>query len=145
MVKDISNLCFTDEELDIFAEEYQDQRTQYTQEIRRSIKVKLLDINDDILKELPKRNIKLYNHANPNNRTSLIFPCEFNRGKVNWLGVRYGKSPKSIRQLNKICGTRDKHDPLYSFQNHACFHLDQDLFVHHLFYQSNRLDCLLLR
>ena len=44
MVKDISNLCFTDEELDIFAEEYQDQRTQYTQEIRRSIKGKLLDI-----------------------------------------------------------------------------------------------------
>lgn len=124
MVKDIDNLYFTDEEYDIFAEKYQDQRTQYTQNIRKQIKEKLLDINKEILQELPKRNMQLYNHSNPHNTTSLIFPCEFNKGKVNWLGVRYGKSPKAIRELNKIVGTRDVDDPKYAFQKHACMQVN---------------------
>lgn len=125
MVKDISNLYFTDEEYDIFAEQYQNQRTQYTESIRKDVQDKLLELNKDILKELGKRGLAIYNHANPKNTTSLTFPCWFNKGKVNWLGVRYGKSPKAIRELNKLVGGQSRDDdPKYAFQKHACMQVN---------------------
>lgn len=124
MVKDINDLYFTDEEYDIFAEKYQNQRTKYTESIRKEVQEKLLDLNTDILKELQARKLEVFNHANPKNTTSLTFPCVFNKGKVNWLGVRYGKHPADIRDLNKLVGARTIDDPKYAFQKHACMQVN---------------------
>lgn len=121
MVKNINNFYFTDEEFNIFAQEYQDQRTQYLETMRKEIQTKLLDLNDDILKIIHNdKKLDIFNHYNSSNITSLTFPCWFNKGKVNWLGVRYGKHPADIKALNKIVGTRSSDDPKYAFQKHAC-------------------------
>lgn len=124
MVKDINDLYFTDEEYDIFAEKYQCQRTKYLEDIRAQIQEKLLDLNKDILKEINKRGLQLYNHPNPSNKTSLKFPCWYNKGKVNWLGVRYGKHPADIKELNEFNGTKGDNDPKYAFQKHACMQVN---------------------
>lgn len=124
MVKDINKLYFTDEEYDIFAEKYQNQRTQYTESIRKQVQEKLLSLNKEILKGIQSNGLELYNHANPKNTTSLTFPCWYNKGKVNWLGVRYGKHPADIQDLNKICGSRNSDDPKYAFQKHACMQVN---------------------
>lgn len=125
MIKDINEFYFTDDEYDIFAEKYQDQRTHYLEHARKDIQNKLLELNKEILKELPKRNIQVYNHSNSKNITSLTFPCWWNKGKVNWLGVRYGKSPKAIKELNNLIG-RGYNDPDYAFHKHACLQVNLD-------------------
>lgn len=124
MVKDINDLYFTDEEYDIFAEKYQNQRTKYIEGVRKQVQDKLLDLNKDILKELQVRKLEVFNHANPKNTTSLTFPCWYNKGKVNWLGVRYGKHPADIKDLNKLVGDRSADDPKYAFQKHACMQVN---------------------
>jgi hypothetical protein len=127
MIKDIDDYYFTDEEYDIFAEKYQNANSKYERDIRKEVQTKMLDLNTDILKEISKRKMELYNHSNPKNTTSLIFPCQYNRGKVNWVGVRYGKHPKDIKELNKTVilnrSARDD-DPKYAFQKHACMQID---------------------
>ena len=92
--------------------------------IRKQVQDKLLELNKDILKEIQNKKLELFNHANPKNTTSLTFPCWYNKGKVNWLGVRYGKHPADIRDLNKIVGARDIDDPKYAFQKHACMQVN---------------------
>ena len=115
---------FTDEEYNVFAQDYQNQRTKYLESIRKETQQKLLDLNKDILRELQLRKLELFNHSNPKNTTSLIFPCWYNKGKVNWLGIRYGKHPTDIRDLNKIVGGRSNEDPKYAFQKHACMQVN---------------------
>lgn len=123
MVKDISNFYFTDEEYDIFAEKHQNTRTLYTEKIRKEVQEKLLDLNVDMLKLIRDRKLELFNHSKQQNITSLIFPCVFNKGKVNWLGVRYGKHPADIRELNKTIG-KDEKDIKMGFQKHACMQIN---------------------
>ena len=128
MNKNDSNLYFNDEEFDIFAEQYQKQRTHYTETIRKEVQTKLLDLNKEILNGIRLDNLQLFNHMNTNNITSLTFPCCYNKGKVNWLGVRYGKHPADIKDLNKIVEpyntTRSSNDPKYTFQKHACMQVN---------------------
>lgn len=123
MVKDISNFYFTDEEYDIFAEKYQNERTLYIEGIRKEVQEKLLDLNQDMLKQIRDRGLELYNHSKQQNITSLIFPCMFNKGRVNLLGVRYGKHPADIRELNKVFG-KDDGDIKMGFQKHACMQIN---------------------
>ena len=129
MINKSTNLFITDEEFDIFVEKYQNQRTQYLESVRKEIQEKLLELNMSILEEIKNNKLQLFNHANPSNITSLIFPCCYNRGKVNWLGVRYGKHPADIKDLNKRMTFghktyRDDKDPKYTFQKHACMQVN---------------------
>ena len=64
---------FTDEEYNVFAQDYQNQRTKYLESIRKETQQKLLDLNKDVLRELQLRKLELFNHSNPKNTTSLIF------------------------------------------------------------------------
>ena len=81
---------------------------------RKRIKEKILNIHNKVYPSLSKENI--YCHWRSENITSLIRPCEFNFGRVNWIGVRYGKSKFEIDQLN--IGAY-KNEEL-GFQKHAC-------------------------
>lgn len=123
MVKDINSLYFTDEEYDIFAEKYQNERTLYTESIRKGIQEKLLDLNKNLLELIKERKLELFNHSKQQNITSLIFPCVFNKGRVNWLGVRYGKHPADIKELNQSIG-KDERDAKLGFQKHACMQIN---------------------
>lgn len=123
MVKDINNFYFTDEDYDIFASELQQERNKDLEHKRKEVQKKLLDLNDEILKEIRNSGLELYNHAKPKNITSLIFPCMYNKGKVTWIGVRYGKHPVDIKELNKFLG-KTETDTKLGFQKHACMQIN---------------------
>ena len=58
-------------------------------------------------------------HWNPDHITSMTRPCEFNKFKVAWMGVRYGKKKKEIDLLNQCLEQRDR-DEIKGFQKHGC-------------------------
>lgn len=82
---------------------------------RKKLQQKLLQIHAQVYPEINK--LGLFCHRSKDHITSLTFPCKYNHGKVGWMGVRYGKSPKEIDQLN--LGTESKEEE-YGFQKHGC-------------------------
>lgn len=82
---------------------------------RKKLRDKLLKIHRKIYPILKKSDI--YCHWRDENITSLIRPCEFNFGKVDWIGVRYGKHRNEIEILNE--GTEKKNEER-GFQKHSC-------------------------
>lgn len=87
---------------------------------RKIVQQKLYDINDNIKDRLEEKN--LHNHWRNENITSLIYPCAFNFGKVNWLGIRYGRSKREVNELNCNLDIRSKERK--GFQKHACFQIN---------------------
>lgn len=126
MVKDI-NWYFTDEDYDVFSKDRKTKNGIAEKEDREIVRQKLLELNKKLLPELQKRGMDLHNHPNslrnPNLITSLTYPCEYNKGQVNWLGVRYGKSEKHLSLLNYGLTYKDKDDKL-GFQKYACMQVD---------------------
>lgn len=68
----------------------------------------------------------MHPHWNPNNITSGTKPSVFNHHRVSWIGVRYGKTEREVKQLNldfpmsrgNYRTSRD--DDQLGFQKHAC-------------------------
>lgn len=104
---------------ELFKTELQDKNTRELREGRKEIQDKLLEINNDLKSKVSKYN--LYPHWKKENITSLLFPCEYNHGKVDWIGLRYGRSKKEISYLNK---GRESNDPFLGFQKYNCFQID---------------------
>ena len=73
----------------------------------------MLSIHKKIYKNIKELGIDC--HWRKDNITSLIRPCQYNKGKVDWIGVRYGKQEWEIKTLNK--GAIDGE---LGFQKHAC-------------------------
>ena len=113
---------FNDNDYDLFRYELQDKNTKELREGRKEIQYKLLELNEDLKSKVI--NYNLYPHWKKENITSLLFPCEYNHGRVNWLGLRYGRSKKEISYLNK---GRDFKDPFLGFQKYNCFQIDISL------------------
>lgn len=114
---------FEDYHYDIFKEEYQDKNSKDIRSVRKEIQDRLLELKEDLdLKVIP---YNLYTHWKKENITSLLFPCEYNHGKVNWIGLRYGRSKREIALLNK--GRDLKEDPFLGFQKYNCFQVDISL------------------
>lgn len=109
---------FNREEFNIFTDDNMIKNDSYVREIRQQIKDKLLDINQCIVDEM--NDMGLYHHKDKEHIVSLLTPCEFNHGKVNWLGIRYGKHPDTIDKLNFLA----QKGETYGFQKHNCFQLD---------------------
>ncbi|MDU1854386.1 MAG: phospholipase D-like domain-containing protein [Clostridium baratii] len=81
---------------------------------RKELREKILDIHDSVYKQLEGE--KVYCHWNKQNITSIIRPCMFNKDRVGWIGVRYGKSKGEIDLLNSGWN----YDDYTGFQKHAC-------------------------
>lgn len=98
---------------------------------RKNLQDKILYIHNNIYNQIKK--LKLYCHWRKDNITSQIRPCVFNKGKVNWIGVRYGKSEDEVRALNEGVQSRDEE---LGFQKHAClqFSISSDGFEVNLFH-----------
>lgn len=116
----LEDYYFNEKDYEIFNEENVSSIRPEIIEQRKIVQQKLYDINDDIKDKLLEKN--LHNHWRNENITSLIYPCAFNKGKVNWLGIRYGRSKREIALLNYNLGFNDK-DKL-GFQKYACFQLN---------------------
>ena len=82
-------------------------------ESRIEVREKMLSIHKKIYKNIKELGIDC--HWRKDNITSLIRPCQYNKGKVDWIGVRYGKQEWEIKTLNK--GAIDGE---LGFQKHAC-------------------------
>lgn len=113
-------MFFVDKDYETFNEEYIKLNTKEIRDRRKEIQEKLLEINSDV-KSLIVNKYKLHNHWNKANITSLLFPCEYNHGIVNWIGVRYGRSKRDIMLLNS---GRELTDEYLGFQKYNCFQID---------------------
>lgn len=126
MIKNI-NYYFDDEDYDVFELSRQGLNTSAEREARENVRLKLLELNKLLLSDITNAGMDLHNHPdsikNPRLITSLTMPCEFNKGKVNWLGVRYGKSKQHLDLLNYGINYKDKNDKL-GFQKYACMQVD---------------------
>ena len=109
---------FDKKDFDVFSSENMVSNLSNVRKIRKSIKERLLEINEDI--EGKMNDLGLYRHKNKEHIVSWLVPCEFNHGKVNWSGIRYGKHPNVIDEFNYYAGK----DDFYGFQKHSCFQID---------------------
>lgn len=128
MVKDIDKFYFDEKDYDTFLPEKQSLRSKDVMDARKVVQQKLLDLNKEVLPILQKMHLDLHNHYNPNNITSVIMPCDFNKFKVNWLGVRYGRSKRQLSQLNYGLSAYNKEDKddILGFQKYACMQINID-------------------
>lgn len=79
---------------------------------RKIVQKKLLKIHDRIGKQVQAFN--LHAHWDKSNITSLTRPCIYNRNKVDWMGVRYGKRKEEIMFGGEAKSSYE------SFTKHAC-------------------------
>lgn len=80
------------------------------------LKEKMIQLHEKIFPFINHFNI--YPHKLSEHLTSSVNPNQFNKYYVDWLGVRYGKSPNELDLLNsKIY---DDDSEVYGFQKHGC-------------------------
>lgn len=129
---------FENSDLDIFRWDLQSSSSKDIRDARKIAQSKLIALNPEIIRGIKSNKLDLYNHAQKNHITSLIFPCTYNKGHVNWIGIRYGKSERDIKELNKtvdrMSGFRNGNSSRYAnnrsndikmqFQKHACLQID---------------------
>lgn len=112
---DIEDYYFTFSDYETFFKRNESKEDNIIRNSRLEVKYKILDIHHSIYKKVKSLDIDC--HWNPNNITSLIRPCKYNKGKVEWLGVRYGKNEYEIKELNNNLTNKDEE---LGFQKHAC-------------------------
>lgn len=83
---------------------------------RKVVQEKLLKIHSIIERRINALN--LYAHWDKSNITSLTYPCLYNKNRVDWMGIRYGKSRKEIVLGG---GVKESYE---SFTKHACLQYD---------------------
>lgn len=98
---------------------------------REELQDKMLAVHRAVYPEIQKLGVAC--HYSEQHITSLIRPCQYNHGKVAWIGVRYGKTHREIKALNT--GTQAP-DEEYGFQKHGClqFCLGEEGFSVELFH-----------
>lgn len=112
---DLSTYFFKFEDYEIFFNRNQYRTDSTIAKKRKAVQEKLIAIHELIYPKVKKLNLNC--HWDPNHVTSLIWPSPYNRNRVNWMGVRYGKTKYEIKQLNKGIIEKDEE---YGFQKHAC-------------------------
>jgi len=83
---------------------------------RKKVQKKMLAIHKKIYSDIMVMGIQC--HKRSANITSAIVPSEWNRGKVVWLGIRYGKTSREIDIIN--AGAKKDDDNIYGFQKNGC-------------------------
>jgi HKD family nuclease len=92
-------------------------------ERRKEVQDKLIRLHKRLKKSL--NGLDLHEHWKTKNITSSIDPNPFNHNKVSWIGVRYGKTEKEVKQLNEFLSTSrgsysSSQDDYMGFQKHSC-------------------------
>ena len=110
---DIDKFYFTFEDYETFFVHNQTRDDIEIRERRKIVQDKMLAIHKKIYQTIKKMGIEC--HWRPENITSLINPCVFNKGRVGWMGIRYGKTKGEVAALNF-----NAEDLTIGFQKHAC-------------------------
>lgn len=82
---------------------------------RVDLRDKILEIHNLIYKDIKKLGVSC--HWRKENISSLIRPCMYNHYRVDWMGVRYGKTEDEVKGLNVGVSSKDEE---LGFQKHAC-------------------------
>lgn len=114
---DIDDYYFNFDDYETFFKRNEKRDDIEIREKRKVVQGKMLAIHNRVKAELLKLNLNC--HWNPQNITSLIRPSEFNKGKVSWLGIRYGKTKDEINAINQNLDKNEK-DEIKGFQKHGC-------------------------
>lgn len=126
MLKDVSidDYLFTDEDYDTFQEQYQKSIHPDIMRRRKQVQEKLDIIHQDLLPELWKRgyNVDIHPAATKWKRLKYSWdrPVPYNKGIVNWMGIRYGRKTE-VEALN--WGAEEKEQKI-GFQKFTCFQVD---------------------
>lgn len=110
---DIDNYYFTFKDYETFFVHNQTRDDSDIREQRKIVQDKILAIHKKIYPIVKKMGIEC--HWRAENITSLIKPCVYNKGRVGWMGVRYGKTKDEVMALN-----HNAEDLTIGFQKHAC-------------------------
>jgi HKD family nuclease len=114
---DIDNYYFTFSDYETFFNRNATKDDIDIREQRKAVQGKILAIHNNIYPKVKKLGVEC--HWNSNHVTSLIRPCEYNKGRVAWLGTRYGKTKKEVDIVNEWLDRREK-DEIKGFQKHGC-------------------------
>lgn len=111
---DLKDFYFQFHDYEILFLRNQELSDAYTMGRRKDLQDKILNIHKKVNNDMKK--IGLHCHWNQNHITTQITPSRYNKGKVSWLGVRYGKNEFEVKALN-YNATKDE---TLGFQKHAC-------------------------
>lgn len=114
---DIEDYYFTFEDYETFFKRNEAREDMDIREKRKVVQDKMIAIHEKVYPKIKKLGVNC--HWNPKNISSIIKPCEYNRGKVGWIGVRYGKTKKEVDVVNECLGKNEK-DEIKGFQKHGC-------------------------
>lgn len=114
---EIDDYYFTFSDYETFFNRNAIRDDKVIREQRKIVQDKMLTIHNKIYSQIQKLGINC--HWNKNNITSLIRPCEYNKGKVGWLGIRYGKTKNEVDIVNQYLDNKEK-DEIKGFQKHGC-------------------------
>ncbi|ELC8455311.1 phospholipase D family protein [Clostridium perfringens] len=114
---EINDYYFTFSDYETFFNRNATRDDKEIREQRKVVKDKMLMIHNKIYSQIQKLGINC--HWNKNNVTSLIHPCEYNKGRVGWLGIRYGKTKNEVDIVNQCLDNKEK-DEIKGFQKHGC-------------------------
>lgn len=108
---------FTEEEYNVLKEPaiYSNNMSDDIKEPRQRLRDKILAVCLEVEQELHDSNIDLHTHWSDRNKVSLIYPCPRNYNKVDWVGVRFGRSGTEIKKLNELLNIDSNNDNDYGF------------------------------
>lgn len=113
----IEDYYFTFADYETFFKRNEARDDMDIREKRKVVQDKMLAIHEEVYPQIKKLGVNC--HWNPKNISSILKPCEYNRGKVGWIGVRYGKTKKEVDVVNECLGKNEK-DEIKGFQKHGC-------------------------
>lgn len=130
---ELQDYYFQYEDYELLFPRNQQRKDSNINKQREQLQAKMMRIHHNIYLSKVKPQLGLQCHKRTQNITSLIVPCDFNKNRVGWIGVRYGKSPAEVDYLND--GAGNKNDQ-FAFQKHAClqFSITQSGFEVNLFH-----------
>lgn len=114
---DIDDYYFTFSDYETFFERNVKRDDADIREQRKSVQNKMLAIHRKVYPQVKKLRVNC--HWNVKHITSVIRPCEYNKGRVGWLGIRYGKTKKEVDVVNQWLDDNEK-DEIRGFQKHGC-------------------------
>ncbi|MEJ6952068.1 phospholipase D family protein [Natronospora cellulosivora (SeqCode)] len=110
----ISSYFFSYSDYETFFKKNQQRSDINIMKKREHVEEKLRKVHKIIYDDVKKINLNC--HWRDKNITSSLRPNRFNKGKVSWLGIRYGKSKKELDYLNMGAEANEE----LGFQKHAC-------------------------
>lgn len=128
MLKDIKNsdlYLFNEKDYETFSQENLHSKDIEINNRRNRVRTKLIDLHLDIEDEIKKLNLNP--HWNKRNITALPYITPRTEGTgVNWIGLRYGRDKKTIKDMTADIPKVSDEDQEFSFLKFQCIQVGID-------------------